>query len=60
MKLITAFCALLMSMQALAHQDHALGDDHMAYHIALYALAAVVIFKGYAWLRAKKRNNKKD
>ncbi|MCF2947933.1 hypothetical protein L0668_07435 [Paraglaciecola aquimarina] len=60
---ITLFiCSILLSFQALAHVDHALGDGefHMAYHIAFYALLALVVFKGYGWLKVKKANKKKD
>ncbi|WP_158971454.1 hypothetical protein [Paraglaciecola sp. L3A3] len=60
MKLITTIFALLLSAQAMAHEDHALGDSHLAYHMALYALLTLVIFKGYGWLKAKKRSKNKE
>ncbi|MGJ8680070.1 hypothetical protein [Paraglaciecola sp.] len=60
MKFILLICSVLLSSQAFAHQDHALGESHIAYHIAFYALLALVVFKGVSWLKAKKINQKKD
>lgn len=58
---ITLFiCSVLLSSQALAHVDHAMGDNHIGYHIAFYALLALVVFKGYQWFKGKKSAKKKD
>lgn len=59
-KIMTLIFSVLLSSQALAHVDHAMGDDHLGYHIAFYALLALVVFKGYRWLKAKKVNRKED
>ena len=60
MKRLTFITSLVLSSAAFAHEDHHLGEDHLAYHVALYGLLALVVYKGYGWLKAKKqqRHNK--
>ncbi|MDN4502705.1 hypothetical protein QX776_09835 [Alteromonadaceae bacterium BrNp21-10] len=60
MKIITLLVTLLVSASAFAHEDHHLGEDHLGYHIAFYALLALVVFKGYGWWKAKKAKRKED
>jgi len=60
MKFITLLFALLLSSQAFAHTDHALGHGalHMVYHAVFWGLFAVVIFKAVTYL--KNRNKQKS
>jgi hypothetical protein len=60
MKFILFICSVLLSAQAFAHEDHALGESHVAYHIAFYTVLALVVFKGYSWYKEKKQSQKKD
>jgi hypothetical protein len=49
--------SLLLSSQAFAHTDHALGDGalHMVYHAVFGALFAVVIFKAVTYFKNKNK-----
>ena len=60
MKFITLLFALVLSSQAFAHTDHALGHGalHMVYHAVFWGLFAVVIFKAVTYL--KNRNKQKS
>ena len=60
MKFITLLFALLLSSQAFAHTDHALGHGalHMVYHAVFWGLFAVVVFKAVTYL--KNRNKQKS
>ena len=57
MKFITLVFALLLSSQAFAHIDHALGHGtlHMIYHAVFWALFAVVIFKAVTYFKNKNK-----
>lgn len=41
--------SLIFSSQAFAHEDHALGDGafHSFYHLVLWGLFAMIIYRGY-------------
>lgn len=58
MKFLTLFISLfsLFAGQALAHTDHALGEGslHVFYHITFWLAFALVVYKGYTWLKNKK------
>lgn len=57
MKYLLTMLCLLVTSSALAHQDHALGENlHFAYHIAFWSLCALVAYKGFVWFRAKKNH----
>jgi len=60
MKFITLLFALVLSSQAFAHTDHALGHGalHMVYHAVFWGLFAVVVFKAVTYL--KNRNKQKS
>lgn len=57
MKFFTMIFALLLSAQAFAHTDHALGEGslHMAYHAIFWGLFAVVVFKVLVYFKNKKK-----
>jgi len=57
MKFITLFFALILSSQAFAHTDHALGHGmlHMIYHAVFWAIFALVIVKGVAYFKGKNK-----
>lgn len=57
MKFFTLIFTLLLSTQAFAHSDHALGDGmlHMAVHAVLLVLLAVVVVKGISYFKNKKK-----
>jgi len=57
MKFITLVFALLLSSQAFAHADHALGDGalHMIYHAVFWALFAMVILKAVTYFKNKNK-----
>ncbi len=63
MKFLTIFISFfsLLSGQALAHTDHALGEGslHTFYHVTFWALFAVVVYKAYTWFKNKQaqKNN---
>lgn len=57
MKYLLTMLCLLVTSSALAHQDHALGENlHFAYHIAFWSLCALVAYKGFVWFKAKKNH----
>ncbi|GAC18002.1 hypothetical protein [Paraglaciecola arctica] len=52
--LLTLFC-LFVTSNAMAHEDHALGESvHFAYHIAFWSLCALIAYKGIVWFKARK------
>ncbi|MEH6453486.1 MAG: hypothetical protein V7782_10665 [Psychromonas sp.] len=57
MKYFTLIFTLLLSSQAFAHSDHALGDGvlHMLVHAILLALLAAVAVKGISYFKNKKK-----
>jgi len=57
MKFITLFFALILSSQAFAHTDHALGDGvlHMVYHAVFWAIFALVIVKAITFFKTKNK-----
>ena len=59
MKFITLLFALVLSSQAFAHTDHALGHGalHMVYHAFFWGLFAVVIFKAVTYFKNKNKQN---
>jgi len=61
MKFLTFIFSLLLTSQAFAHADHALGDGalHMLYHVVFWALFAVVAVKAFTYFKAKKKQNSK-
>ncbi|WP_413694211.1 hypothetical protein [Psychromonas sp. KJ10-2] len=56
MKFLTFIFSLLLTSQAFAHADHALGDGalHMLYHAVFWLLFAVVIVKAISYFKNKK------
>ena len=58
---LTFFGSLLFTSSALAHEDHALGNGvlHFSYHVVFWSLCALVVYKGYKLLAAKRFERKK-
>lgn len=58
MKFLTIFISFitLLSAQAFAHTDHALGEGsmHTIYHAVFWTLFAIVVYKAYVWFKNKK------
>ncbi|MGL1956609.1 MAG: hypothetical protein OCD00_04765 [Colwellia sp.] len=58
MKFLTLLISFfsLLSSQAFAHTDHALGEGslHAFYHATFWILFALVVYKGYKWFKNKK------
>lgn len=55
MKYLFTLICLFVTSSAMAHEDHALGQNvHFAYHIVFWSLCAVVAYKGVVWLKARK------
>ena len=56
MKFFTLIFSLLLTSQAFAHTDHALGEGslHMLYHAAFWGLCAVVGYKAFTYFKNKK------
>jgi len=61
MKFLTFIFSLLLTSQAFAHADHALGDGalHMLYHAVFWLLFAVVVVKAISYFKNKKKQNAK-
>ena len=60
MKYIFALIYLAITSTAMAHEDHALGENvHFAYHIAFWSLCALVAYKGVMWFKARKSSNQR-
>jgi len=59
MKFITLLFALVLSSQAFAHTDHALGNGalHMAYHVIFGIVFAAVVFKAVTYFKNKNKQN---
>jgi len=59
MKFITFIFTLILSSQALAHTDHALGHGilHMIYHAVFWGLFAIVILKVIAYFKNKQKSD---
>ncbi len=59
MKYFTLMFALLLSSQAFAHDDHALGDGtlHLIYHAIFWGLFALIIVKAVTYFKAKKKHH---
>jgi tellurite resistance protein TehA-like permease len=57
MKFLTFIFSLLLTSQAFAHADHALGDGalHMLYHAVFWILFAVVAVKLVSYFKNKKK-----
>lgn len=57
MKFLTFIFSLLLTSQAFAHADHALGDGalHMLYHAVFWTLFAVVAVKLVSYFKNKKK-----
>jgi hypothetical protein len=55
MKFFTFIFSFLLTSQAFAHADHALGDGalHMIYHAVFWGLFAMVIFKAIVYFKNK-------
>jgi len=58
MKFFTLIFTLLLSTQAFAHTDHALGEGalHLLYHVVFWGLFAVVAVKGVLYFKNKKKS----
>jgi hypothetical protein len=55
MKYLFTLICLIVTSNAMAHEDHALGESvHLAYHIAFWSLCTLVAYKGFVWFKAKK------
>jgi len=59
MKFFTFIFSLLLTSQAFAHTDHALGEGslHLLYHAVFWALFAVVGYKAFTYFKNKKKQN---
>lgn len=59
MKFITLIFALLLSSQAFAHTDHAMGEGmlHMIYHVVFWTIFAAVVAKAIHYFVSKKKAN---
>lgn len=57
MKFFTLIFTLLLSSQAFAHTDHAMGEGslHMIYHTVFWTLFAAVIVKAIHYIVSKKK-----
>jgi len=57
MKFFTLIFTLLLSAQAFAHEDHALGEGtlHLIYHAVFWGLFAVVLIKAIGYFKHKKK-----
>jgi len=59
MKYLLTLICLFVTSNAMAHEDHALGENiHIAYHIAFWSLCVLVAYKGFVWFKA--RSNRKS
>jgi len=60
MKFFTFIVSLLLTSQAFAHTDHALGDGalHTLYHMVFWGLFAMVIIKAAFYLKNKQVQKK--
>lgn len=60
MKFFTLIFTLLLSTQAFAHEDHALGEGalHLFYHAVFWGLLAIVLVKAVSYFRNKKKTEK--
>jgi len=48
MKYLLILMYFIATSNAIAHEDHALGENvHFAYHITYWSLCAIVAFKGF-------------
>ncbi|WP_372882017.1 hypothetical protein [Psychromonas sp.] len=56
MKYFTLIFALILTNQAVAHTDHALGEGtlHLVYHLAFWGIFAAVVVKGFHYFKNKK------
>ena len=55
MKYLLTLISLFVTNSAMAHEDHALGENfHIAYHIVFWSLCALMAYKGFVWFKAKK------
>lgn len=61
MKFFTLIFTLLLSTQAFAHEDHALGEGalHLFYHAVFWGLLAVVAVKAVSYFKNKKKQESK-
>lgn len=59
MKFFTFIFSLLLTSQAFAHTDHALGEGslHLIYHVVFWGLFAVVGYKAVTYFKNKKKQN---
>ena len=57
MKFFTFIFSLLLTSQAFAHTDHALGDGalDLLYHFAFWGICAVIGYKAVTYFRSKKK-----
>ena len=57
MKYFSLFFALILSSQAFAHTDHALGEGslHLIYHLIFWGIFTAVLVKGIIYLKNKKQ-----
>ena len=57
MKFVTLIFSLLLSTQAFAHQDHALGEGalHLFYHAVFWVLFVVAAFKAVSYFKNKRK-----
>jgi len=62
MKYFTLFFALILSSQAFAHTDHALGEGslHLIYHLIFWGIFAAVVVKGISYVKNKKKQKTED
>ncbi len=62
MKFIYIIFSMLLSSQAFAHTDHALGEGslHIIYHAVFWAVFAALIFKACNYFKAKKNKHMKN
>jgi len=58
MKFFTLIFTLLLTSQAFAHSDHALGEGalHLFYHAVFWGLFAVVAVKAVGYFKNKKKH----
>ena len=59
MKFLTFIFTFLLTAQAFAHTDHALGEGsaHFVYHLIFWSIVIAIVVKAIQWAKLKKANN---
>ncbi len=60
MKILSILFTLFFAGQALAHEDHFLGNGilHYAYHIVFTVLFFALLYKAFNYVKAKRNSDK--